>query len=74
VSRKVRFRARKTFRIGPTWLCLRLHFSQAGYRGWSTHVLFWTYSRTTDTHSLDTPGLGRVVVSGRQHTGTRRRR
>lgn len=62
----IRFRARKTIRLGP----LRLHFTEHGYTGWSLKVWRWTYSHTTGAHSFDTPGPGGLHWGG----GRRRRR
>lgn len=49
-----RFRARKTFRLGP----LFWRFTQSGFSSWGIKVGPWTRNFTRGTSSLDTPGPG----------------
>lgn len=50
------FRARKTFRIGLPWLCVRFNFTQSGFTSWGIHVLAWSWNAKTRRHSVDLPG------------------
>lgn len=62
----MRFRARKTIRLGP----VRLNFTQNGYSGWGLKVGRWTWNARTGRHSIDTPGPGGVSW-GRRRLGER---
>ena len=50
----MRFRARKTIRLGP----LRLHLTQRGLSSWGIQVGRWTWNARTGRHTIDTPGPG----------------
>lgn len=58
----IRFRARKTVRIGP----VRLHFTERGFSSWGLQVGRWTWNARTRRHTLDTPGPGSVQTRGRR--------
>lgn len=58
----MKFRARKTFRIGP----LRLHFTERGFSSWGVKVWRWTWNARTGRHSVDTPGPGGFQFGGRK--------
>lgn len=60
----MRFRARKTFRLGPLFAT----FTQNGFSSWGFRLGPWTHNVTRGTHTIDTPGPGHVV------SGRRRRR
>ncbi|ALE77688.1 hypothetical protein WY02_03630 [Pseudonocardia sp. AL041005-10] len=60
----VRYRARKTVRLGP----IRLNFTQRGFASWAIKIGPWTWNATRGTHSLDTPGPGGVTW-GRKRAG-----
>jgi hypothetical protein len=69
----VRFRARKSWRIGPPRFCIKFHATlQSGYTGWSVKVWRWTYSSRTGRQTLDTPGLGHLEWGGKPSAGRRR--
>ena len=51
----MRFKARKTIRLGP----LRLNFTQAGFSSWSLRVWRWSWNSKRG-HVVDTPGPGAV--------------
>lgn len=57
----LRFRLQKPIRLGPTWLCIKLHLTAHGYTGWSLHVWRYTYSNRMHRHTFDTPGPGSFV-------------
>lgn len=57
-----RFRARKTFRIGP----LYFNFSTRGFTSWGIRVGPWSKNFTRGTWALDTPGPGSVHGGGRK--------
>lgn len=57
-----RFRARKTFRLGP----LFANFSQNGFTSWGIRVGRFTRNFTRGTTSIDTPGIGSFRSSGRR--------
>lgn len=61
----IRFRARKTIRLGP----LRLNFSQAGFTSWAIRIGPWTWNARTRRHSVDTPGIGGVSWGRRRRGG-----
>lgn len=50
----MRFRARKTFRLGPLYMTL----TQAGRRSFGIRVGPFTHNFTRRTTSIDTPGPG----------------
>lgn len=52
----MRFRARKTFRLGPLFAT----FTQRGFTSWGVRIGPWTWNLTRGTHSVDTPGPGSV--------------
>ncbi len=58
----IRFRARRTVRIGP----VRLHFTERGLSSWGLQVGRWTWNARTRRHTLDTPGPGYVETRGRR--------
>lgn len=60
----MRFRARKTFRIGP----LFFSFTQRGFSSWGIKVGRFSHNFSRSTSSLDTPGIG-----GLHHQHRRRR-
>lgn len=62
----MRFRARKSIRIGLPRFCIKWNFTQRGYTGWGIRVWRWTYSNRTKQHSFDTPGWGHVIWGGRK--------
>ena len=51
----LRFRARKTVRIGP----LRLNFTQSGFSSWGVQVGRYRWNSNRG-HAFDTPGPGGV--------------
>lgn len=57
----MRYRARKTIRIGP----LRLNFTQRGFASWGLRIWRWSWNATRGTHSFDTPGPGGVSWGGK---------
>lgn len=63
----LRYRARKTFRLGP----LFFNFTQSGFTSWGIRIGLWTHNFTRRTHSLDTPGLGGLRWGGRRRRGER---
>lgn len=50
----MRFRARKTFRLGP----LRFNFTQKGFSSWGIALGPFKHNFTRKTSSIDTPGPG----------------
>lgn len=58
----VRFRARKTVRVGP----LFWSFTQSGFASWGVKVWRGTYNVTRRTWSIDTPGPGGISGGGRR--------
>jgi hypothetical protein len=50
----MRFRARKTFHIGPLYMTV----NQAGRLSFSIRIWRYTYNLTRRTSSFDTPGPG----------------
>lgn len=62
----MRFRARKTIRIGSPRFCVRWNFTQRGYTGWSVKVWRWTYSNRMKTQTFDTPGWGALHWGGKK--------
>lgn len=66
----MRFRARKTVRLGP----LRLNFTQKGFSSYSIRVWRYTWNSRTRQNRFDTPGWGGVVWGGKKkgqsRTGT----
>lgn len=60
----MRFRARKTVRLGPLFFT----FTQSGFSSWGVKVGAFTHNFTRGSSTVDTPGPGSV------HWGGRRRR
>ncbi|MDN5860346.1 MAG: DUF4236 domain-containing protein [Pseudonocardia sp.] len=60
----MKFRARRTVRIGP----LRLHFTQAGFSSWGLKIGPWTWNARTGRHSFDTPGPGGITWGGHRRS------
>lgn len=58
----IRFRARKTLRLGP----LRLNFTQRGFSSWGLKVGPWSWNAKTRRQSLDTPGPGGLHWGGKR--------
>lgn len=58
----IRFRTRRTVRIGP----VRLHLTERGLSSWGLQVGRWTWNARTRRHTLDTPGPGYVETRGRR--------
>jgi hypothetical protein len=58
----MRFRLRKTFRVGP----VRLHFTERGFSSWGLRFGPWTWNNRTRRHTVDTPGLGYLQSRGRR--------
>ena len=56
----MKFRARKSIRIGSPRFCVKFNFTQSGYTGWGVKVWRWTYSNRTKRQTFDTPGWGAV--------------
>lgn len=50
----MKFRLRKTFRLGPLWL----NFTQRGFSSYSLHAGRWSWNSRTRSHTIDTPGPG----------------
>ena len=63
----MRFRGRKTVRLGP----VRLHFTERGFSSWGVRIGPWGWNAKTRKHSLDTPGFGGVTWGGRRRRGDR---
>jgi hypothetical protein len=57
----LRFRARKTVRLGP----VRLNFTQSGFSSWGLGVGRWSWNSRTGQQRFDTPGPGGLVWGGR---------
>lgn len=62
----MRFRARKTLRLGP----VIVHLTQRGVSSWGLRVGRWSWNARTRRHTIDTPGPGSVTFTNPQ----RRRR
>lgn len=60
----MRFRARKTFRIGP----LFANFSQRGFTSWGIRIGPYTWNATRRTSSIDTPGIGGFTHKHKRRT------
>ena len=58
----IRFRARRTLKLGP----LRLHLTERGVSSWGLQVGRWSWNARTRQHTVDTPGLGYVQSKGRR--------
>jgi uncharacterized protein DUF4236 len=58
----MRFRARKTFRLGP----LRLNFTERGFSSWGLKIGPWSWNARTRRHTIDTPGPGAFHSRGRR--------
>jgi hypothetical protein len=63
----MRFRARKTFRLGPVFFV----FTQSGFSSWGIRIGPWTHNITRGTHTIDTPGPGSLHSRGRRRGGRR---
>lgn len=57
-----KFRARKTFRLGPLFVT----FTQNGFSSWGIKVGPYTKNFTRGSSSFDTPGPGSVHWGGRR--------
>ena len=60
-----RFRARKTFRLGPLFFT----FTQRGFSSWGIRIGPFTHNFSRRSSSVDTPGPGSVHFGGRKRTG-----
>lgn len=58
----MRYRLRKTFRIGPIYL----NFTQNGFTSWGIRLGRFTRNFTHGSTSIDTPGPGGFRSSGRR--------
>lgn len=58
----MKFRARKTLRLGP----FRLNFTQRGFSSWGLKVGPWSWNAKTRRQSLDTPGPGGLHWGGKR--------
>lgn len=56
----MRFRARKTVRIGP----VKLNFTQSGFSSWGIQIGPWSWNAKTRRNHLDTPGPGGISWGG----------
>lgn len=61
----MKFRARKTVRLGP----LRLNFTQKGFSSYSIRIWRYTWNSRTQQSRFDTPGWGGVVWGGKSGKG-----
>lgn len=52
----MKFRARKTFRLGPLYFT----FTQRGFSSWGIEVGPFRHNFTRKTTSIDTPGIGGI--------------
>lgn len=57
----MRFRARKTMRLGPLFFT----FTQNGFSSWGFQLGPWRRNFTRGTNSVDTPGPGSVHWGGK---------
>lgn len=64
----MRFRARKTFRLGPLFFNFALSDGRLRFASWGVEIGRFAHNFTRGTWSVDTPGPGSV------HGGRRRRR
>ncbi|GAA1251743.1 hypothetical protein GCM10009609_13850 [Pseudonocardia aurantiaca] len=58
----MRFRARKTFRLGPLFFT----FTQRGFSSWGIRIGRFTRNFTRGSTSIDTPGPGGLHSTGRR--------
>jgi hypothetical protein len=58
----MRFRLRKTVRVGP----VKLIFTERGFSSWGLQVGRWTWNARTGRHTVDTPGPGSLQSRGRR--------
>ena len=58
----MKFRARKTIRLGP----VRLHFTQNGFASWGLKLGRFTWNAKSGKTTIDTPGPGSVQFGGRK--------
>lgn len=58
----MRFRARKTFRLGPIFFT----FTQNGWSSWGIRIGPFTHNFTRNTSTIDTPGIGSLHFGGRR--------
>lgn len=58
----MRFRLRRSFRIGP----LKLNFTEHGFSSWGLQVGRWMWNARTGRHTYDTPGPGSLQSGGRR--------
>jgi hypothetical protein len=56
----MRFRARKTYRVGPLFFT----FTQNGFSSWGIKVWRFTRNFTRQTSTIDTPGPGSLHFGG----------
>lgn len=69
----MRFRLRKSIRIGSPRCCIKLNFTaSSGYTGWSVKVWRWSYSSRTGKQTFNTPGIGHIEWGGKPLAGRRR--
>jgi hypothetical protein len=58
----MRFRARKTFRVGPLFFT----FTQNGFSSWGIRIGPFTKNFTRGTSTIDTPGIGSLHFGGQR--------
>jgi uncharacterized protein DUF4236 len=58
----MRFRLRRTVRIGP----LKLNFTERGFSSWGLKLGPWSWNARTGHHTIDTPGPGALHTRGRR--------
>lgn len=58
----MRFRARKTIRLGPIFFT----FTQRGFSSWGIKIGPFTRNFTRGTSTIDTPGPGSLHFRGRR--------
>jgi hypothetical protein len=58
----MRFRVRKTVRLGP----VRLTLSEKGFSSWGLKLGPWSWNARTRRHTIDTPGPGAFHSRGRR--------
>lgn len=63
----MRFRARKTIRLGPLFAT----FTQRGFSSWGLRIGPFTWNATRRTSTVDTPGPGSVHFGGRSRRWAR---
>lgn len=62
----MRFRARKTLRVGPLFLRFAMNHSAPRFTSWGLKFGPWTWNATRGTHTFDTPGPGSVQLGGKR--------